>query len=124
MKRLPFVSAIALSIVALLVPAGAQADFSTTGTWACAASGEGPNHDNTGHFTLTLTESNGVVIGSYYDGAASLKGARSGNTVTGAFQEASGTGKFSFTFSADGSSFTGTWGNDAGPAGSWSGTRQ
>ncbi|HTA39658.1 MAG TPA: hypothetical protein VK760_11300 [Candidatus Acidoferrales bacterium] len=123
MKRLAFVGAIALSVAALLLPLGAQADFSTAGTWTCAASGEGANHDQTGHFTLSLTESNGVVIGTYYDGKASLKGTRSGNTVTGAFTEPNGTGPFSFTFSDDGSSFTGTWGTS--PAGgSWSGTRQ
>jgi hypothetical protein len=123
MKRHVFAGAIALSICALLLPAHAIADYSTSGTWACAAGSEGPNHDQTGHFTLTLAESNGTVTGSYYDGKASLKGTRSGNIVAGTFAEPSGTGPFSFTFSADGSSFTGTWG--ASPAGgSWSGTRQ
>jgi len=124
MKRHVFFAAIALSIAALLLPTGALADYSTAGTWTCAATGEGPNHNNTGHFTLTLTESNGAVAGSYYDGAASLKGTRSGNTVTGTYTEAGGSGPFTFTFAADGSSFTGTWGASAATGGTWSGTRQ
>jgi hypothetical protein len=124
LKRFFFVSAIALSVAALLLPSGALADYSTAGTWACAATGEGPNHDQTGHFTLTLTESNGNVTGSYYDGAASLKGTRSGNAVTGTYVEASGGGTVHFTFAADGSSFTGTWVTNGGTGGTWSGTRQ
>jgi len=125
MNRYAFVSAIALSILALVLPAGASADYSTAGTWACTATGEGPNGDQNGHFTLALTESNGAVTGSYYDGKASLSGTRSGNTVSGTYTEPAGSGVFSFTFSADGSSFTGNWGVKAGQTnGTWSGARQ
>jgi hypothetical protein len=126
LNRHAFLGAIALSILALVLPAAVRAaDFSTAGTWACAATGEGPNGDKTGKFTLVITESGSDITGSYYNGTASLKGQRSGNTITGTFTEPSGSGVFTFTFSGDGQSFTGTWGTKSGQTGgTWSGTRQ
>jgi hypothetical protein len=125
MKRQIFAGAFALGILMLALPTAVPAQSSSTGTWACTASGEGPNGDQIGHFTLVLKESSGTVTGTYYDGAASLTGSRSGNTVTGTYKEKSGPGVFTFVFSGDGKSFTGTWGVNAGQTGgTWSGTRQ
>jgi MscS family membrane protein len=124
MKRLGVLFAV-LSVFALGLNASAFAENSFAGTWACAASGEGPNHDQTGHFPLVLKQSGSTVTGSYYDGTASLTGTVQGNTVTGTFTEASGKGLFSFVLSDDGNGFTGSWGpQDGTKSGTWNGTRQ
>jgi hypothetical protein len=124
MKRLAVLLAV-FSVFALGLNIDAIAGNSFAGTWACAASGEGPNHDQTGHFPLVLTQSGNTVTGSYYDGKASLTGTVDGNTVKGTFTEASGKGLFSFVLSDDGTRFTGSWGpQDGSNSGTWSGTRQ
>jgi MscS family membrane protein len=114
-----------LSVFALGLNVSAIAGNSFAGTWSCAASGEGPNHDQTGHFSLVLKQSGNTVTGSYYDGNASLSGTVQGNTVKGTFTEASGKGLFSFILSDDGNGFTGSWGpQDGTKSGTWNGTRQ
>lgn len=124
MKRLAFI-ALALGVFALGTQLGALADANFAGTWACAASGEGPNGDQIGKFPLVLKQSGSTVTGSYYDGSASLKGTLKGNTLTGTWKESSGTGVFTFVMADDGKSFTGTWGVKAGStSGTWSGNKQ
>jgi hypothetical protein len=124
MKRLAALFAV-FSVFALGLNASAIAGNSFDGTWTCAASGEGPNHDQTGHFSLVLKQSGGTVTGSYYNGSASLTGTVQGNTLKGTFTEASGNGSFIFVLSDDGTGFTGSWGpQDGSKSGTWNGTRQ
>ncbi|MBV8491562.1 MAG: hypothetical protein JO199_13630 [Candidatus Eremiobacteraeota bacterium] len=127
-KRLALSLACALAVLILAVPAGVRADSSFAGTWTFAATGDGPNADQTSHMTIALTESNGSVTGTY-DGAT-LEGTRSGDIVTGTFKTGTfarqtGHGYFVFAISNDGKSVLGTWGVNPGTIeGEWNGTRQ
>lgn len=125
MKRFAFLTGLVLGMLVLAAPAAVPAANSFAGVWTCTASGEGPNGDQTGHFSLVTTQSGQTVTGNYYKGSASLQGTQSGNTLTGTFHEPDGSGLFTFVMSDDGNSFTGTWGVKAGQTGgSWNGTRQ
>jgi len=132
MKRQAFIAAIAVCVLSVaLTLAVRAAEYNSAGTWLCTVSGEGAKGDQAGHFTLVITEDGDNITGSYYHGTASLTGARSGNTVTGTFNEkgdaehSAGSGVFKFVLSDDGQSFTGSWGPAAGQTGgTWNGTRQ
>ncbi len=127
MKRQAFLAlAPAAAAIAASLPGTVVAAPNVSGTWACAASGEGPNGDQTGHFDLTLKQTGSSVTGTYYKGTASLSGDFKGSTLKGRWQESSSsTGVFTFVFESDGESFTGTWGLKEGDtAGTWSGKRK
>lgn len=100
----------------LLFTATLIAATSISGTWS---TNWGPLH---------LTEAGTSVTGSYegeYPGT--LQGKRNGNTVTFTWAGSNGeTGKGKFVFSADGTSFEGTWGgaDSMTNGGEWSGTRE
>ncbi len=132
MKRQACIAAVALFLfAATLAPVVRADEYDSSGTWLCSVTGEGDKGDQAGHFTLVLKEDGDNVTGSYYHGTASLKGTRSGNTVTGTFNEkgdadhSAGSGVFKFVLSGDGQSFTGSWGPAPGQSGgAWNGTRQ
>jgi hypothetical protein len=126
MKRHVF--SLALAVLALAAPVGVRADAPFTGTWASTATGDGPNADQTAWISLTLTEANGAVTGTFYNGTATLAGTRNGNVVTGtyktgSFAQQTGSGFFVFAISDDGKTFKGTWGVNPGEVdGEWNGT--
>lgn len=79
--------------------------------------------------SLTLQQSGTTVTGNYTTTGAppgTVNGTLAGNVLTGTWGDsAGGGGGLALTFSADGRSFTGTWGSgssttDGGP---WTGTR-
>jgi len=109
MARYAFLIALGLALAAAS-PLAVRADTSVSGTWNCTATGEGASGTNTGKFPLTLTESNGSVTGSYYDGKASLAGTRDGITIKGQYKEPTGNGYFQFSIQDNGNSLIGSWG--------------
>ncbi|MEN6324885.1 MAG: stalk domain-containing protein [Syntrophomonas sp.] len=72
---------------------------------------------------LNLTQNGDQVTGTYPDGT--LTGTASDKALTGSFAEINSyTGSFTFTMSADGKAFTGTWRYDGDTENSdWTGTR-
>lgn len=76
--------------------------------------------------TMSLTQNGTSVTGSYAYQSGSINGTVSGNTLTGTWVETDDRGTFSFTLSADGKSFSGSW-KETSPnpnqGGSWNGSR-
>ncbi len=107
------VAAFALAVVA------SSAARPLGGTWEGAW--------NTNYGVMTLLQTGNHVTGTYTYSGGSIDGTAAGNTLTGTWdQKGSGThGKFVFTLSADGNSWTGLWGyNDETPTRTnWNGTR-
>ena len=125
MNRLSFfTSAAAAGLVATALPLAALAEpNSLTGVWQCTATGEGNSGNNTGHFTMSLAQSGPLVIGTYYNGTATLSGHLSGNDLVGKWDESGSMGDFHFAFAPNGRSFTGSWGTGGHTQGQWSGTK-
>lgn len=94
-----------------------------SGAWVTQFAGAAAN--------VSLTQVRGHVVGTYVNTPPLLPGAMAGvmrgRTLTGRWTDASSSGGFVLVFSADGSSFAGTWGRsvasntDGGP---WVGRRQ
>jgi hypothetical protein len=96
----------------------AQTSSTWSGTWS------------TDFGAMTLTQSANSVEGTYTHDQGHLTGTVSGNVLSGRWDEVphagpSDAGPFQFTMSADGKSFSGTWGYDADTTPTprpWSGT--
>lgn len=79
--------------------------------------------------TMTLSQSGSTVTGTYEHDSGKIQGTVNGSTLTGRWSEAPSyagprdAGTFTWTLSADGKSFSGSWTYDGGGGGSWTGTR-
>lgn len=76
---------------------------------------------------IVMTQTGGAVTGTYSHDAGSLKGTVTGNTLKGTWVESDDKGTFTFTLSADGKSFKGSWQEtepDPGQGGGWDGTKK
>jgi len=145
MKRLGVMFTSALALAALLackksaptessptpqadpVTTPAPADPTTTGTPAATAKNFGGTW-NTAWGRVTLTQTGSSVSGSYsgqYTG--NLDGQVDGSAASITWTQTNGeSGKAKFKLSADGDSFTGTWGSGASSTngGAWNGKRK
>ncbi|HBV97151.1 MAG TPA: hypothetical protein DEF36_08900 [Desulfotomaculum sp.] len=76
--------------------------------------------------TMSLTQSGTGVNGSYAYQSGSINGTVTGNMLTGTWAETDDRGTFTFTLSADGKSFSGSWKEtspDPNQGGGWDGSR-
>ena len=98
-------------------PATPAPGVNVTGTWS------------TDWNSMTLSQSGSAVTGTYDHDGGRIEGTFSGNTLTGRWSEAPSyagpmdAGTITWTFAADGKSFSGTWTYDGGGGGTWVGTR-
>ncbi len=80
---------------------------------------------NTAFGTMVLQQQGSKVTGTYDYKDGRIEGTVQGAEFRGSWVQANGRGRFVFKLSADGRSFTGTWGyGDSTTDGGWSGTRR
>ncbi len=81
---------------------------------------------NTTYGVMTITQTGTSVTAVYPSYSGTISGSVNGDVMSGTWNEPGTSGNFSFTLSADGNRFTGSWtrttGSGAG-SGSWTGTR-
>ncbi len=76
---------------------------------------------------LSMTQSGSAVTGTYSYQTGRLSGTVNGNVLSGTWVESDDQGTFTFTLSADGRSFDGSWKEtspDPSQSGGWDGTRK
>ncbi len=84
---------------------------------------------NTNWGLMSLTQSGSTVTGAYTHDRGKIAATANGRTITGRWSEypsykgPTDAGTISFTISADGKTFAGTWTYDGGGGGGWTGTR-
>jgi hypothetical protein len=79
---------------------------------------------NTNFNKMMIDQRGDRVSGTYEHSNGRIEGVVSGNKLTGTWIQSNGKGKFVFSLSSDGKSFTGKWGYDNDtPASAWTGTR-
>lgn len=104
-------------VVGSAAPATSVTGVNVTGSWS------------TDWGSMTLSQSGSTVTGTYTHDAGRIEGTLSGTTVSGRWSESpsyagpSDAGPITWTVSADGKSFSGTWSYDGGGGGTWVGTR-
>lgn len=102
-----------------------KAAFNKIGKPVQVASFSGSWESNFG--VIVMTQSGSTVTGTYSHDVGSLQGTVSGNKLTGTWVESDDKGTFTFTLSADGKSFKGSWKEtepDPGQGGGWDGTKK
>lgn len=113
-------------------PGGASSALYRTYEWVSGGTVIVPPSAPTGNWSgpwktdfgaMTLSQNGNRVTGTYEFKGGRIDGTISGNVLSGTWTQTNGSGRFEFTLSADGRSFSGRWGGGQTlTGGTWNGT--